>query len=54
MLPDGANPKQLDRLMTPMGFCSPAEVAGAICYLASDEASYASGSILSVDGALSA
>lgn len=53
-LPEGANPKQLDRLMTPMGFCSPAEVAGAICYLASDEASYASGSILSVDGALSA
>ncbi len=53
-LPEGANPKQLDRLMTPMGFCSPAEVAGAICYLASDEASYASGSILSLDGALSA
>ena len=53
-LPDGANPKQLDRLMTPMGFCTPAEIAGAICYMASDEAAYASGAILSVDGGLTA
>ncbi len=53
-LPEGAEPKALDRIMTPMGFCSPAEVAGAITYLASDEAAYISGSILSVDGALSA
>jgi NAD(P)-dependent dehydrogenase (short-subunit alcohol dehydrogenase family) len=50
--PEGANPKALDRIMTPMGYCSPAEVAGAIVYLASDEAGYISGSILSVDGAL--
>ncbi|HEY1733447.1 MAG TPA: SDR family oxidoreductase, partial [Acidimicrobiales bacterium] len=53
-LPEGADPKQLDRMMTPMGFCSPAEVASAIAYLASDEAAYISGAILSVDGALSA
>lgn len=53
-LPEGADPKQLERMMTPMGFCSPAEVAGAIVYLASDEAAYISGAILSVDGALSA
>jgi NAD(P)-dependent dehydrogenase (short-subunit alcohol dehydrogenase family) len=53
-LPEGADPKQLERMMTPMGFCSPAEVAGAIAYLASDEAAYISGAILSVDGALSA
>ena len=38
--------------MTPMGFCTPAEVAAAIAFLASDEAAYISGSILSVDGAL--
>ena len=50
--PEGANPKALDRIMTPMGYCTPAEVAGAIVYLASDEAGYISGSILSVDGAL--
>ncbi|HEX3946496.1 MAG TPA: SDR family NAD(P)-dependent oxidoreductase [Acidimicrobiales bacterium] len=53
-LPEGADPKQLERMMTPMGFCSPAEVAAAIAYLASDEAGYISGSILSIDGALSA
>jgi NAD(P)-dependent dehydrogenase (short-subunit alcohol dehydrogenase family) len=53
-MPDGADPKQLERMMTPMGFCRPAEVASAIAFLASDEAGYVSGAILSVDGALSA
>jgi NAD(P)-dependent dehydrogenase (short-subunit alcohol dehydrogenase family) len=53
-LPEGANPKALDRIMSPMGFCSPAEVAASIAFLASDEAGYISGAILSVDGALSA
>jgi len=53
-LPEGADPKQLERMMTPMGFCTPAEVAAAIAFLASDEAGYISGTILSVDGALSA
>jgi NAD(P)-dependent dehydrogenase (short-subunit alcohol dehydrogenase family) len=53
-LPEGADPKALERLMTPMGYCTPGEVAGAIAFLASDEAAYISGSILSVDGALSA
>jgi NAD(P)-dependent dehydrogenase (short-subunit alcohol dehydrogenase family) len=53
-LPEGADPKQLERMMTPMGYCTPAEVAGAIAFLASDEAAYISGAILSVDGALSA
>lgn len=53
-LPEGANAKALDRIMSPMGFCSPAEVAASIAFLASDEAGYISGSILSVDGALSA
>ena len=52
--PEGADPKQMERMMTPMGFCTPSEVASAIAFLASDEAGYISGSILSVDGALSA
>jgi len=53
-MPEGADPKQLERMMTPMGFCRPSEVAAAIAFLASDEAGYVSGAILSVDGALSA
>lgn len=52
--PEGSDPKQIERMMTPMGFCSPAEVAAAIAFLASEEAGYISGAILSVDGALSA
>lgn len=52
--PEGADPKQIDRMMTPMGFCTPAEVAAAVAFLASDEAGYISGAILSIDGALSA
>jgi meso-butanediol dehydrogenase / (S,S)-butanediol dehydrogenase / diacetyl reductase len=32
------------------GMCQPEEVAGAIAYLASDEASFVHGSILSIDG----
>jgi NAD(P)-dependent dehydrogenase (short-subunit alcohol dehydrogenase family) len=53
-LPEGADMKALDRIMSPMGYCSPAEVAACIAFLASDEAGYISGSILSIDGALSA
>lgn len=53
-MPEGADPKQVERMMTPMGFCRPSEVASAIAFLASDEAGYVSGAILSVDGALSA
>ena len=41
--PADADPKQVERMMTPMGFCSPAEVAAAIAFLASDEAGYISG-----------
>ncbi len=52
-LPEGADFKQLDRIMTPLGYSTPSEVAGAIAYMASDEASYASGAILSIDGAIS-
>lgn len=53
-LPEGADSKKLNRIMTPMGYSKPAEIAGAIAFMASDEAAYASGAILSIDGALSA
>jgi NAD(P)-dependent dehydrogenase (short-subunit alcohol dehydrogenase family) len=54
MPPDGADGKLMDRIMTPMGFCAPAEIAGAIAFLASDEAAYATGAILSIDGGVTA
>jgi NAD(P)-dependent dehydrogenase (short-subunit alcohol dehydrogenase family) len=52
--PEGADPKKLDRIMSPVGFSTAGEVAGAFAYLGSDEASYITGAILSVDGALTA
>ena len=36
------------------GMCQPEEVAGAIAYLASDEARFVHGSILSIDGGVAA
>lgn len=53
-LPEGADPKHLHRLMSRMGFCTPDQVAAAICFLASDESAYTTGSTLSVDGGLTA
>jgi NAD(P)-dependent dehydrogenase (short-subunit alcohol dehydrogenase family) len=51
-LPEGASMKELAKVMTPMGSSSPDEVAGVIAFVASDEARYMTGSIVSVDGGL--
>ena len=53
-LPEGADFKMLERIMTPLGYTTPSEVAGAVAYLASDEAAYVSGEILSFDGGIAA
>jgi NAD(P)-dependent dehydrogenase (short-subunit alcohol dehydrogenase family) len=51
-LPEGADPKLIRKLMTPLGNAQPEEVATLIAYVASDEARYMTGSIVSIDGGL--
>jgi len=51
-LPEGADVKELTKIMTPMGFSTPAEIAASIAFIASDESSYTTGAVLSVDGGL--
>jgi NAD(P)-dependent dehydrogenase (short-subunit alcohol dehydrogenase family) len=50
--PDDADMKLIERLMTPIGFAFPHEIAGAFAYLGSHEADYVTGAILSIDGAI--
>ncbi|GAC1312611.1 MAG: SDR family oxidoreductase [Acidimicrobiales bacterium] len=52
-LPEGADPKFLYKIMSPMGMASPEEIASLFAYVASDEARYMTGSIVSMDGGLS-
>jgi NAD(P)-dependent dehydrogenase (short-subunit alcohol dehydrogenase family) len=49
--PADANFKMMKKMMSPMGMATPSEMAGAFAYIASDEARYMSGSIVSLDGA---
>jgi meso-butanediol dehydrogenase / (S,S)-butanediol dehydrogenase / diacetyl reductase len=51
-LPEGADFGELSKIMSPMGFATPAEVAASVAFLASEESSYTTGSVLSVDGGL--
>jgi NAD(P)-dependent dehydrogenase (short-subunit alcohol dehydrogenase family) len=51
-LPEGADYKRLAKLTSPMGKSTPEEIAGVVAFVASEEAKYMTGSIVSVDGGL--
>ncbi len=53
MPPTDASNDLLLRMMTPMGFATPEEVAGLIAFIASDEGRYMNGSIVAIDGGIS-
>ncbi len=48
--PEGVDTKFLFRLMSQLGASTPDQVARSVVYLASDEADYVTGAVLSVDG----
>ena len=49
-LPDGANPKLLNRIISPVGMGRPEVVAAAIAYLGCDDSLHVNGADLRIDG----
>jgi NAD(P)-dependent dehydrogenase (short-subunit alcohol dehydrogenase family) len=50
--PEGANRRLFGKIMSPMGFGQPEEVAGLFAWLASDEARFVTGAIYTIDGGI--
>ena len=51
-VPEDADWKLVGKITSPLGFAQPEELAGLYAYVASDEARYMTGSILSLDGGI--
>jgi NAD(P)-dependent dehydrogenase (short-subunit alcohol dehydrogenase family) len=51
-LPAGASGKLMYKIMSPMGFAQPEEVAGLFAFVASSEARYMTGTIIPIDGGM--
>ena len=52
--PEGFDPALIQKLMPLMALAEPDEIAAAVAYLASAEARYVNGAVLSIDGAQTA
>jgi NAD(P)-dependent dehydrogenase (short-subunit alcohol dehydrogenase family) len=50
--PEGVNWKEFRRFMSPLGNSTPDEIASTVAYVASDDARYIVGAIISVDGGI--
>jgi len=50
--PEGADLRQLVKVMSPMEMAEPEEIAALFAYIASDEARYMTGSIVAIDGGI--
>jgi NAD(P)-dependent dehydrogenase (short-subunit alcohol dehydrogenase family) len=51
-LPEGADPRKLNKVRSPFGNSEPEEVAALVAFVASDQGRYMTGSIVSIDGGL--
>ncbi len=52
--PEGADLRQLSKVMSPMEMAEPEEIAALFAYIASVDARYMTGSIVSIDGGITA
>ena len=50
--PEGAKPEDFAAITSPLGYSEPEEVAGLIAFVASDDARYMVGQIVSMDGGI--
>jgi NAD(P)-dependent dehydrogenase (short-subunit alcohol dehydrogenase family) len=53
-MPEGVTLKEFAKVTSPLGYAEPEELAGVIAYIASDDARYMVGSIVSMDGGITA
>lgn len=51
-MPEGGDMQRIMRYVTPMGFCSPDDMASLFAYVGSDEAHYMTGSVVLMDGGM--
>jgi NAD(P)-dependent dehydrogenase (short-subunit alcohol dehydrogenase family) len=51
-LPEGADTKFFRKIMSPLGMAKPSEIASLFAYVASDDARFMTGSIVTMDGGL--